>query len=219
MSLLIWVLIMINLVVKNALEFKQNIEKYENTYHKMYVRALRITGYHHRAVLQDALEFGHHPGANIAMKRISKLSRLFQSRYGTKLYSKMGRAFNYDAPPMNILAGPIRYVVRDETDKQQARLKVGTVGRISKSWMRIFGEEQRGAQIPITQKMREYFMTFPRQLATDPRKAKGIKIPENKHFFDLPSRQVIIPYLQRENQNILNEIKNDFYASMAKKIL
>ena len=100
-----------------------------------------------------------------------------------------------------------RYKVR-KGDRGDTLIKVGFLkGTTKKSkWIRaaVF-KQQEGTQIPLDEKIREYFLTFPPKIG-----ARPIGFSKGTTHLSLPRRPIIEPFMRRYQNVILKNVEKNF---------
>lgn len=212
---------MIQAVIKNMKKFQADIKREDQRTYKNSITATKIEGYRLKNVLSEEIIAGR-PGGQAfkAMRKISQLSRQYQAMYGSKLWRRTKiPAPQMGDPPLRSLAisGNVRYkFVRQE---EQFSAKVGFLKKRSgkSTWQRIAQRQQEGFTIPLTDKLREAFATWPKKMASAGKASKGIYFPKEKTHLVVPPRNVIEPFWRKYQRKAYENIKRNFEAKMAGK--
>lgn len=205
--------------IRNINKFYREIKNYDDKVYKASINAVKIEGYRLKQSLQSELIAGAPGGAKFSpMRRISQLSRQYQAIYGSRLWDKTAIPKpGMDDPALRALAIPVRYEAKKTNESFKVQVGYVKQKSVSDSWRKIAVKQQEGFTVPLTPLVRKAFATWPRLMAQEGHKPKGIYFPKDKTSLRVPPRRIIEPFWRKQQLVAYANIKKNFEAKMAGK--
>jgi len=206
--------------VKNYPQFKKDLKKDEDRTYKAAMDAARIVGYWLKNRLQKEIIEGAPGGQPFRqLSYVSKISRRWESLYGSQLWGRTNIPHSPDSP-LRALAIPIRYEAQQFPDKMRVRVGVTKFKGVSGSWRKIFYKQQEGFSMVVERRehfrkmqyetIRQYFYRIPPEIGEE-------KIAFKKLYLHVPPRKIIDPFWRKYQKPAYQKIKESFEAKMAGK--